>query len=317
MFKMSFLNISPFKRYPGNPILKKGDIPYPVNTVFNAAACKYNNMIYLLLRIEDKKGISHLTLARSDNGFDFKVDPYPFLTPADYEPFKTYEKFGIEDPRITYFEDGTYYILYTANSYYRPRIAIAKTCDFKKVERISLISEPINKNAVLFSEKIKRKFVRLDRPDDESIWISYSPDLIYWGESKILLSPRTGKWDCHKLGAAIPPIKTKKGWLVLYHGVRFTAAGRLYRVGGALLDLENPERVIGISDGFLFGPEELYERVGDVGNVVFPCGAILEENGEVKLYYGAADSCIAIATSNLSDLIDCCSFKCENGSRRI
>jgi len=313
---MTYFKISPFKRYPGNPILKKGNIPYPINTVFNAAACKYKNMTYLLLRIEDKRGISHLTLARSKNGFDFKVDSHPFMIPADYEPYKTYEKFGIEDPRITHFEDGTYYILYTANSYYRPRIGMARTYDFEKVERISLISEPINKNAVLFSEKIKGKFARLDRPDDESIWISYSPDLVYWGESKVLLSPRMGRWDCLKLGAAIPPIKTEKGWLLLYHGVRPTAAGRLYRVGGALLDLENPEKVIGISDGFLLGPEEPYERVGDIGNVVFPCGAVVENNEELKLYYGAADSCIAVATAKLSELIDCCLFKFKEEFRR-
>lgn len=294
-----------FKRYDGNPIITNADIPYPSNTVFNPAACKYENKIYLLLRVEDRMGISHLTLAKSNDGVNFEVAKEPFMKPSEEGIFSIYEEYGVEDPRITKFSDGTYYITYVGHSTFNPRICIAKTYDFENVKRVSMVSEPSNKDGVLFSEKIVGQYVRLDRPDDENIWITYSPDLKYWGKSKILLSPKEGQWDAQKIGAGIPPIKTEEGWLIIYHGVRLTAAGRLYRVGAGLLHLENPEEVIGVGGGFLLGPREKYERIGDVGNVVFPCGAVVEED-EIKMYYGAADSCICMATANLSDLIEVC-----------
>lgn len=294
-----------FKRYEKNPIISNEDVPYSSNTVFNPAACKFKDEIYLLLRVEDRMGASHLTLARSKDGFNFEVDGKPFMQPYQEGDFSVYEEFGIEDPRITKFEDGFYYILYVAHSPFKPRIGIAKTSDFKEVERVEIVSEPSNKDGVLFSEKIKGEYVRLDRPDDENIWISYSPDLKYWGKSKVLLSPTEGNWDAQKIGAGPPPIKTEKGWLLIYHGVRMTAAGRLYRVGAGLLDLENPERVLGVSGGFLLGPREDYERVGDVSNVVFPCGAVIKDD-ELMMYYGAADSCVCVATAKLSDLIRVC-----------
>ncbi len=294
-----------FVRYKDNPILEKDDIPYPANTVFNPAACKYKDYIYLLLRVEDRMGISHLTLARSKDGFNFEVDKNPFMYPGEDPYFSIYEEYGIEDARITQFSDGVYYIMYVVHSAFSPRIGIAKTNDFKKVKRLEIISEPSTKDGVLFSEKIKGEYVRLDRPDDENIWISYSPDLKYWGKSKVLLYPREGKWDAQKIGAGPPPIKTERGWLLIYHGVRMTAAGRLYRVGVGLLDLENPEKVLGVNDGFLLGPKENYERIGDVGNVVFPTGVVIEGD-ELIMYYGAADSCVCAATAKLSDLIDIC-----------
>jgi len=294
-----------FIRYKKNPIIKNDDVPYSSNTVFNPGACSFGDEIYLLLRVEDRMGVSHITLARSEDGYNFKVDDKPFMESSKDGNFSVYEKYGIEDSRITKFSDGTYYITYVAHSAFNPRIGIAKTTDFKTVERLEIISEPSNKDGVLFSEKINEEYVRLDRPDDENIWISYSPDLKYWGKSKVLLCPKEGKWDAQKIGAGPPPIKTEKGWLLIYHGVRMTAAGRLYRVGAGLLDLKNPEKVLGVSGGFLLGPQEDYERIGDVGNVVFPCGAVVEDDN-ILLYYGAADSCVCVATAKLSDLIRAC-----------
>jgi len=294
-----------FRRYERNPIIENKDIPYVSNTVFNPGACKFKDEILLLLRVEDREGISHLTIARSKDGFVFTVDDGPFMESGKEGDFKIYEAYGIEDPRITQFSDGIYYIMYTAHSPYGPRLGIAKTKDFKSVERIGIVSETSNKDGALFSDKIKGEYVRIDRPDDENIWVSYSPDLKYWGKSRVLLGPKSGEWDAHKIGGGPPPIKTEKGWLLIYHGVRMTASGGLYRVGVGLLDLENPEKVLGVSGGFLLGPKEHYERVGDVGNVVFPCGAIIEHD-KVKLYYGAADSCICVATASLSDLIKTC-----------
>ncbi len=303
------VNLHPFTRYEGNPILERDHIPYPCNTVFNAAACKFNGQYLLLLRVEDLRGHSHLTIARSDDGYNFKVDEEPWILPSRDPQYEIYECYGVEDPRITQLDD-TYFITYTAYGPHGPRAGIGMTKDFVEFQRIGLITAPDNKDAVLFPEKINGEFALLDRPGGMggtkgAIWINYSPDLVHWGRAQIILGPEPG-WGPSKLGMCNPPIKTDKGWLALYHGVRETGGGRLYRVGAMLLDLENPEKVIGYTPHFIFGPEYLYERTGDVPNVVFPCGGIVEPDNRLKLYYGAADTCIAVAEANLDDLVTLC-----------
>jgi predicted GH43/DUF377 family glycosyl hydrolase len=302
----------PFKRYKKNPILSSDDVPYPCNTVFNAAVCTYQNQYVMLLRIEDLKGHSHLTLARSDDGYRFNVDSQPWVTPSDDSYYEPYERFGLEDPRITSIKDA-YYITYTAYGPFGPRVGIGRTKDFISFERISLATEVDNKDAILFPEKIEGNYVMIDRPGGMggqmgAIWITYSKDLIHWGRAKAILGPEPG-WGPSKLGISTPPFKTERGWFTLYHGVRETASGRLYRVGAMLLDLNDPSQVIGYTEHFIFGPDELYERTGDVPNVVFPCGIILESDNTLKMYYGAADTCIAVAEAKLDDIIMLCSNK--------
>ena len=309
--------VYPFKRYTKNPIVDRKDIPYPCNTVFNAAACKFRDRYVLLLRVEDLQGHSHLTLAFSKNGYNFDIESHPWITPSTDTPYEVYERYGMEDPRITQIGD-IYYITYTAFGPYGPRIGIGCTRDFKNFERICLATEIDNKDAILFPEKIGGKYVMIDRPcghggQKGSIWINYSPDLIHWGRAKAILDPEPG-WGSDKLGISTPPIKTETGWLVLYHGVRQTGSGRLYRIGAVLLELNSPDKVIGYTRHFIFGPEESYERVGDVPNVVFPCGIILEEDGMVKMYYGAADTCIALAEATLEDVTRLCSKTIESDS---
>lgn len=296
-------------RWEGNPIVSLEDIPFECNTVFNAAVTKLDDQYLLLIRVEDKRGRSIFALARSEDGYRFVVEPEPVMTPTDEEPFATYEACGIEDPRITPM-DGTYYVMYTAYSHYGPRLALAKTDNFKKFERIALISEPVNKDGALFPKKINGHYVRFDRPNVGSsgnIWISYSDDLIHWGSSEVAMSTRPDHWDCVRIGASAPPIETERGWLEIYHGVKDTAAGPIYRLGVVMLDLENPARVLGRAAIPILTPREYYERVGDIGNVVFSCGAIVEEQSQmVKMYYGAADTCICLGTAKLSALIDRC-----------
>lgn len=298
------------RRHPLNPIITRDDVPYHCNTVFNAAACKYNDEYLLLLRIEDFEGKSHLTLARSHDGLDFKVDDKPWILPSKDPYFEPYERLGIEDPRITPLE-GKYYITYTAYGPYGVRIGIGVTEDFKKFDRISLATDVDNKDGVLFPEKINGKYAMITRPAGRGgkmnlMWITYSPDLIHWGESRVLMFFSPGGWSAFKIGASTPPIKTEKGWLVLFHGVRVTGGGLIYRVGAMLLNLDEPHIIEGYTPFYIFGPTELYERVGDVPNVVFPCGVILENNNELKIYYGAADTCIALATANLDDILKVC-----------
>lgn len=296
-----------FLRWKHNPILTLEDFRFPCNSVFNGAVVKTAQEYLLLLRVEGQQGYSFFALARSDDGYHFSVEDRPVLLPATEGIFATYEARGIEDPRAT-FLDGTYYILYTAYSDHGPRIALARTQDFRHFERIALVSEPGNKDGVLFPEKINGQYVRLDRPIGRgvgSIWISYSPDLYSWGRSKVLLTPRPGYWDSYRVGASVPPFRTHAGWMEIYHGTQMTPSGPIYRAGTALLDLEDPSRVVGRCSLALLSPREEYERIGDVPNVVFPCGAVLEPDGTVKMYYGAADTSICVATASLNDLIQC------------
>ncbi|MBW2607221.1 MAG: glycoside hydrolase family 130 protein [Deltaproteobacteria bacterium] len=293
-------------RFEGNPIITLEDIPFRCNTVFNGTVVKKGEEYFLLLRVEGQQGYSVFALARSKDGLHFTVENKPVMEPARKGPFARYEKHGIEDPRITAI-DGVYYIMYTAYSKYGTRIALAKTEDFFHYERIALVSEPGNKDGILFPEKINGEYVRLDRPigkDVGSMWVSYSKNLIDWGKSEILMTPRQGMWDSYRIGASVPPIKTEHGWLEIYHGVKMTVAGPIYRIGTVMLDLEQPHKVVARCNKPVLSPREDYERIGDVGNVAFACGAVVEDTGEIKVYYGAADTCICVATAEFENLID-------------
>ncbi len=297
------------KRYSGNPILTKDDIPYPVATVHNAGMIKHNDEYIMLFRSHKLNGRSIIGKAVSSDGYNFKVAPAPFITPATEGVFKEYEAFGVEDPRISYI-DGEYLITYSAYSQHGVRIGLAKTKDFKTVERFSLITEADYRNVVIFPEKFNGLYARLDRPHSEispwAIWISYSPDLRYWGDSKLIMNPVKYHWDEMKIGPGATPIKTSRGWLNIYHGVFPTMAGSVYRLGVALHDLHNPAKIIAVGDEWILQPEETYEITGYVPNVVFTCGAIPEPDGSVKIYWGGADTVMCVGTANIEELVDHC-----------
>ena len=297
------------KRYQYNPILTKDAVPYPVATVHNAAVVKHEGKYIMVFRSHKLNGRSILGIAVSNDGYNFKVNDKPFMIPSTEGIFKEYEAYGVEDPRIT-FIDGEYLITYSAYSKHGVRIGLAKTKDFKSVERISLITESDYRNVVIFPEKFGGLYARLDRPHSEispwSIWISYSPDLKYWGESKLIMKPLQYHWDEMKIGPGAPPIKTSRAWLSIYHGVFPTMDGSVYRLGVALHDLEDPSKIIAVGDEWILQPEEVYEITGYVHNVVFTCGAVPEEDGSVKIYWGGADKVMCMGTANLEDLVDHC-----------
>ncbi len=296
-------------RYPKNPILTKDDVPYPVATIHNAAVTKYKSKYVMIFRSHLFSGRSILGLAESTDGFNFTVHQEPFMTPAEKGKFREYEEYGVEDPRIT-FIDGEYLITYSAYSRHGVRIGLAKTQDFKTVQRFSLITEADYRNVVIFPEKFDGLYARLDRPHSEispwSIWISYSPDLRYWGESKLIMKPVQYHWDEMKIGPGAPPIKTDKGWLSIYHGVFPTMDGSVYRLGVALHELNDPSTIIAVGNQWILQPEEIYEITGYVHNVVFSCAAIPEDNGTVKIYWGGADKVMCAGTARLDDLVDHC-----------
>lgn len=295
-----------FRRHKLNPILTISDWPYPANSVFNPGATLLPDGTTLLLcRVEDRRGHSHLCAARSANGVDgWQIDPQPTLLPDPEEVW------GIEDPRITYVPElCTYAIVYTAYTGGGPGVALALTEDFRHFERYGVIMPPEDKDAALFPHRIGGYWALIHRPVsalDAHMWMSYSPDLRHWGSHKLMLEARRGGWwDANKIGLSPPPIETSQGWLVIYHGVRQTAAGALYRLGLALFDLDTPERCLKRSNEWILGPEARYERHGDVDNVVFPCGYTIAPDGDtIHLYYGASDSCIALATGSVRAILE-------------
>jgi predicted GH43/DUF377 family glycosyl hydrolase len=298
-----------FNRDPDNPILTAIDWPYAVNSVFNPGATLLPDGTTLLLcRVEDRRGHSHLTVARSVNGIDnWQIDSRPTF-PADPVNFPE-ELWGIEDPRITYVEElKKYAVVYTAYTRDGPGVSLALTEDFSEFERLGVIMAPEDKDAALLPHRIAGQWALIHRPVSAPrahMWISFSENLYHWGRHKLMLEARRGAWwDANKIGLSPPPILTAKGWLVIYHGVRQTAAGAIYRLGLALFDLMNPEVCLKRGDEWIFGPEETYERRGDVDNVVFPCGTTIAPDGDtVRLYYGAADTSIAMATGSIQAML--------------
>ena len=299
-----------FQRNPGNPILTAAQWPHTVNAVFNPGATRLpDGSTVLLCRVEDRRGISCLWAARSEDGVSgWRVDPGPVLFPdPQNHPEETW---GVEDPRIVWLEElGRYAVTYTAYSETGPAVSLALTTDFREFERVGVVMPPEDKDAALLPRRSGGRWQMLHRPHTglgAAIWISESPDLVHWGRHRLLLPPRRGAWwDANKIGLSTPLIETDRGWLMLYHGVRMTAAGCLYRVGLALLDSADPDRVLRRGDEWVFGPRENYERQGDVSDVVFPCGYTRgPEPDLLRVYYGAADTSIGFASARVSELLD-------------
>lgn len=296
------------EKYLKNPILIKEMVPFKVNSIFNPGAIKHGNKYLLLCRVEMPNGRSSFVIAESKNGIDFKVNEKLTLTPEDHKDCYEYVNWGIEDPRITKI-DEKYFIVYTGYSKHMPLVILSETTDFQTFKIHGPISEPSNKDAALFPEKINGFYWKVDRPSAETkreIWISSSPDLIHWGKFKCLTGPLLGTWESDKIGNSSPPVKTKEGWLMLYHGVRGFGVSTTYRIGVLLMDLEKPWIVKGRSMEPIMSPEKDYERVGDVMNVVFSNGWIIENDGSVKIYYSGADTNICLAETTIDYLLSMC-----------
>ena len=297
-----------FQRSERNPILTTHDLPVPAQAVLNPGATEQDGQTVLALRVENTAGYSNIYLARSDDGVgNWRVEPKPFL---EYGlPDMRYERWGCEDPRIVWLEEERcWYITYTAYSPSGAAVGLARSCDLRSVERVGLIFPPNNKDAAIFPEKFDGRWAALHRPDAgggiENIWIAYSPDLVYWGEPHCVLEEGGGPaWDAVKVGTGPPPIRTDDGWLMLYHGVKAYGGKPVYRVGAALLDLRTPYKVLARGPDCIFTPEEAYEVSGLMPNVVFPTG-VVRKGDELRMYYGAGDTCVCLATAKLQHVLD-------------
>jgi len=305
------------KRHQNNPLLSVKDYP-GIAQLYNPSPVMYNGETILLVSVVEhraKRGfgrdVGQTHIARSKDGIHFELSKEPFIdTQSDDYPYPLYHHFI--DNRITKIGD-TYYIItpVMVNGFESPVGMLGKTKDFKKYERIDIITQPRNRGASLFPEKINGKYWKLDRPGggdggNGDIWISSSPDLIHWGGFKPVLARNYRFWNAQKLGPT-PPIKTEKGWLDIIHGVFTPAGGTYYYIGAILLDMNEPWKIIGKTNSYLMAPETPYEKSGNCDNTIFPCGAIADEKkDELRLYYGAADCCICLATGSLSAVVEAC-----------
>jgi predicted GH43/DUF377 family glycosyl hydrolase len=297
-----------FDKVKENPILSAHQWPMPVNSVFNSGACRTEKETVLLCRVEDTFGLSHLWVARSTDGVtDWRIDPTPLLSP---NPKKQSELWGFEDARISRLVGHSEWMV-TCTAYGPPGPSVYMfTTDFQVVSDGKTVLTN-DKNASVFPKKFNDQWLMLHRPTSSEmsgrsvIEISRGSDLKSWGETQVVMSARDGNWwDSVRIGIGPPPFETSDGWLLLYHGARDTVAGAVYRVGVALLDSSNPAIVTHRGESWLLSPQENYERIGDVNNVVFPCGMVIdEENDEIFLYYGAADTCMALARGRLSEVM--------------
>ncbi len=298
---------APVWRYDQNPIIDRNPIPGVVARIFNSAVIPYEGKFIGVFRGEQVDGIPGIYLGYSDDAinWEFEEEKIQFVNESGelFVPRYAY------DPRLVKVED-TYYILW-CQDFYGASIGLAKTTDFKTFTRIENPFIPFNRNAVLFPRKINDKFVMLSRPSDSGhtpfgdIFLSESPDMTYWGKHRHVMSPSSVWWESVKVGGGAAPIETSEGWLMFYHGVTGTCNGLVYSIGAAILDIDNPSIVKYRCNNFILTPENWYEERGFVPNVAFPCATIHDsETGRIAIYYGAADSYVALAFTQLDDIID-------------
>jgi beta-1,4-mannooligosaccharide/beta-1,4-mannosyl-N-acetylglucosamine phosphorylase len=298
-----------FTRHPKNPLLTPAAIPFHADAIFNPGVAEVDGEVLLLVRIEDRRGVSELRVARSSNGIDgWRLAERPLLEPD--LPDHPFEEWGCEDPRVTKIADSEWIIAYTAHSRYGPAVSLARTEDFETVERLGVVLSPTNKDAAVFPGEFEGLRFMLHRPvtgGQEHIWhVCSPPDWVHWSNPGVLLPQRDGPWwDGLRVGVGAPPLLTDRGWLLIYHGVKEMGRRPIYRLGLALLDRDNPRRVLARCAQWVFSPEAEYEQRGLTPNVVYACGA-LTRGDDIWLYYGAADTVIGLATARTRDLLDFC-----------
>jgi len=297
------------RRHAANPIITPDDMPFNCYTVMNAGATLFNGQVVLLLRVEDCTRTTGFYVAKSDDGVHFSVSPDPIKYPLSV----TEERIGAGhrfDMRVTKLE-GKYYIFHAVWMHpYGCGIGLCTTDDFVHFRPLHHVSEPSNRNAVMFPEKINGMYARLDRPQDcagdkGSIWVSYSPDLEFWGRSMPLNMPQA-PWIVNKCGAGAIPIKTEAGWLEIYHATAPTCSSLNYYLGAMLLDLDDPSKVIAAPRDMILAAEKDYECMGQTPNVVFTSGAVEMPDGTLNIYYGGADTRMNLAQTTVKELVDFC-----------
>jgi predicted GH43/DUF377 family glycosyl hydrolase len=295
------------RRDPGNPIITVRDLPHTAAGVYNPGAVAFRGETLLLVRVEDRSGLSHLAIARSADGVSgWTLEEHPQLMAQLDRPE---EEHGLEDPRVTYLEElDRYAITYTAYSERGPLVSMMLTSDFDHFERLGPILPPENKDSALFPVRVDGDWLLINRPSTRvpeeraDIWLASSPDLHHWGDHRRLIAARRGAWwDADHIGIAAPPLRTEEGWLLLYHAARHGPRGTYYVAGLALLDRDAPDTILARSSEWVLGPRAPYEETVH-GGIVFPCGWIADGD-RLRIYYGAADRTVALVHGTVSGLL--------------
>ena len=287
-----------------NPVIPRDQLPNS-NSVFNSAAVPYNGAFAGVFRCDDKRRRMMLHAGTSKDGVNWQINPEPIEFTCD-DPEIGRFVYGY-DPRVAWIDDR-YYVTW-CNCYHGPTIGMAYTNDFKSFQQTENAFLIHNRNGVLFPRKINGKYHMLSRPSDGGhtpfgeIFCSQSSDMVHWGCHRHVMRPQS-PWESTKIGAGPVPIETTDGWLLIYHGVLTSCNGFVYCAGAALLDIDEPWKVIHRAKPYLLNPRELYECVGDTPNVVFPCAALADsDTGRLAIYYGAADTCTCLAYAHIDELI--------------
>lgn len=292
-------------RYEKNPIIPRDLIPSS-NSIFNSAVVPFNGKFAGVFRCDDRRRNMQLHSGRSKDGINWEIDNQRISFICDDPEIGNFI-YGY-DPRVCWIEDR-YYVTW-CNCYHGPTIGVGYTYDFREFYQLENAFLPFNRNGLLFPRKIKGKYVTLSRPSDNGhtpfgdIFYSESPDMCHWGKHRHVMSPRS-RWESTKIGAGPTPIETIEGWLLIYHGVLTSCNGFVYSMGAALLDIDEPWKVLYRTEPYLLSPQELYECVGDTPNVVFPCAALCDApTGRIAIYYGGADTVTCLAFTQVDELIN-------------
>ena len=294
-------------RYSGNPVIPRDLVPC-ANSIFNSAVVPFRDAFAGVFRVDDRSRAMRIHSGRSRDGIHFEIDPDPIVWQCEDPEIGHFVE--AYDPRVVALDDR-YYVTW-CNNYHGYTIGMGWTQDFKTFHQLENSFLPYNRNGVLFPRKIGGKYAMVSRPSDTGhtpfgdIFYSTSPDLVHWGCHRHVMAPtRTAlSWQCTKIGAGPVPIETTEGWLLIYHGVLTSCNGFVYNMGAALLDLDQPWKVIARTKPYLLNPRTIYECVGDVPNVVFPCAALADAaTGRIAIYYGCADTVTGLAFCQVDELI--------------
>lgn len=290
-----------------NPIIPHDLIPSS-NSIFNSAVVPFKGTYAGVFRCDNKARVQQLHVGFSDNGFEWSLSNDRIVWKPENKVIQEISDFQYSyDPRVVWIEDR-YYVTW-CNGYHGPTIGVGYTYDFKDFYQLENAFLPFNRNGVLFPRKINGKYFMLSRPSDNGhtpfgdIYLSESPDIKYWGKHRFVMGATSG-WQATKVGAGPIPIETKEGWLLIYHGVLTSCNGFVYSFGAALLDLDEPWRVVARGEPYLLAPQKIYEQVGDVPNVAFPCAAVTDgKTGKIAIYYGGADTVVCLAFGFVDEIV--------------
>jgi beta-1,4-mannooligosaccharide/beta-1,4-mannosyl-N-acetylglucosamine phosphorylase len=293
-------------RFSQNPVIPRSPIPM-ANSTFNSAVVPFKDGFAGVFRIDDTRRVMQIHSGKSQDGFHWEIQPRRIeFVGADPEIAAFVYSY---DPRVCWLEDR-YYVTW-CNGYHGPTIGVGYTHDFETFYQLENAFLPYNRNGVLFPRRINGKYAMLSRPSDTGhtpfgdIFYSESPDMVHWGHHRFVMAPKANSWQSTKVGPGPTPIETTEGWLLIYHGVLTSCNGFVYSMSAALLDIDQPWKVIYRSSHYFLSPQTLYECVGDVPNVTFPCAALTDaDTGRMAIYYGAADTVTCLAFTTLDELID-------------